>query len=674
MRHIQRILAVLVLLTLTTPVLLPAINGAIVENQIQAKTDIEILGGTQLHGGGHITWAITGSEADTLRQKVLDNFDYNHDGRLQSYEVRSPSGNGYLNAVERYVETESIQSLQTHDPLKPYWGVNIGGSAPLHVNNQDLTVDVQGLVGTTDNTTGQNIYIYYYYDCTTNLGKTIMQMDDDRMVALYYPCNETYHGTTTISNTVYMVGLSSYSSPSSPDKFVMLRNPSGEIIWYSQTYTGSKSHSTIMFSDFNFLENAQILFVIVLIGAYISVSMPNKAYYEYRKKFPRKMRSGAKKIGWLHILSKVFVLLLLLFYFVPTIGPIFFSGIMIWALSISFAVVSTVLARAAYAKAEIPEAPKPRPTPRPQPVKRSVPPPPADHVQATRPVQKAPAKKAKPKAKPKKEVPKKTPSRPSSKPDAPTPVASAAIPDEKVCGICLRPIKKGMDTVTCQSCGREYHLTCAKKEVYCPSCNEKIIAPKKVSIQCFSCGEIFEIEEGEDLLFVTCPACGVVQKKLETGLNYLILGTNPRVAFSMLKTLVSLGAQGLVLSTTFPNKLKKAYGLNNVDIKWFTDTTSEEGTIDPKRLEFEATRTISNFIKDMENAVILIDGLEYLVVENGFDNVLRFIKKINDISSVNGATLIMSVNPKSMSQDELTVLMKDFDIIEDLTKDKKHTA
>ncbi len=385
------------------------------------------------------------------------------------------------------------------------------------------------------------------------------------------------------------------------------------------------------------------------------------------------MRSQAKKIRWLHILSKVFVLLILLFYFVPTMGPIFFSGIMIWAISISFASVSYVLSKMAYSKAEVPEAPAPVQRTAPTPVSRPIPPPPADHARTVQPQRKAPAPRPKPQSKPKKSAPKKE-TRPSSKPDAPAPAAAAAIPEEKVCGICLRPITKGMDSVTCQSCGREYHLTCAKKEVYCPSCNQKIIAPKKVSVQCFSCGEIFEIEEGEDLLFVTCPACGVVQKKLETGLNYLILGTHPRVAFSMLKTLVSLGAQGLVLSTTYPSKLKKTYGLNNIEIRWFTDTTSEEGTIDPKRLEFEATRTISNFIKEMETAVILIDGLEYLVVENGFDNVLRFIKKINDISSVNGATLIMSVNPKSMSQDELTVLMKDFDVIEDLTKDRKHTT
>jgi hypothetical protein len=147
---------------------------------------------------------------------------------------------------------------------------------------------------------------------------------------------------------------------------MMLRNPSGEIIWYSQTYSGSRSHSTIMFSDFNFLENAQILFVVALIGAYVSVSMPNRAYFQYRKKFPRKMRSRAKKIRWLHILSKVFVLLILLFYFVPTMGPIFFSGIMIWGTSISFAVVSYALSGMAYSKAEIPEAPAPVQRARPQ--------------------------------------------------------------------------------------------------------------------------------------------------------------------------------------------------------------------------------------------------------------------------------------------------------------------
>ena len=671
MKHTQRILMALVLLLLTLPMILPFTGGAVVENQIQAKTDIEILGGTQLHGGGHITWIITGKEATTLRQKILEHFDYNRDGRLQSYEVRSPSGNGYLNAVERYVEEERIRDVR-NNTLSPYWDVNIGGSAPLHVNNQDLTVDVQGLVGTT-NETQENIYIYYYYDCNTNLGRTIINMDDDRMVqALYYPFGETYSNTTTVSNTVYMVGLSSYSSPSRPDQFIMLRNPSGEIIWYSQTYggseAGSRSHSTIMFSDFNFLENAQILFVVALIGAYVSVSMPNKEFFQYRKKFPRKMRSRARKIKWLHNLSKVFVLLILLFYFVPTMGPVFFSGIMIWIISISFAVVSTLLSKSAYGRAEVPEPPAPRQVPKQ--VTRPVLPPPKDHVRVA--PQKTVQPKPKPRAKPKK-APKKE-KRPASKPDASAPVAATAVKEEKVCGICLRPITSAMDSVKCQSCGREYHLTCAKKEVFCPSCNQKIIAPKKVSIQCFSCGEIFEIEEGEDLLFVTCPACGVVQKKLETGLNYLILGTHPRVAFSMLKTLVNLGAQGLILSTTYPSKLKKTYGLNDMEIRWFTDTTAEEGTIDPKRLEFEATRTISNFIKDMETAVILIDGLEYLVVENGFDNVLRFIKKINDISSVNGATLIMSVNPKSMSQDELTVLMKDFDVIEDLTRDRKHTA
>jgi|GEM_PF-2380463 len=666
MKHIYRMLSVLVILMMILPLFTSVMHAAVVEDQIQAKTDIEVLGGTQLHGGGHITWIITGREADNLRHKILENFDYNHDGKLQSYEVRSSSGNGYLNYVERYVEQETI--VVNGEQLKPYWGVNIGGSAPLHVNNQDLTVDVQGLVGTTYNTTGENIYIYYYYDCTTNLGSRAISMDNDRMLqALYYPFGKPYGNTSTISNTVYMVGLSSFSSPSSPDKFVMLRNPSGEIIWYSQTYDASRSHSTITFSDFNFMENAQILFVIVLIGGYITVSMPNRAYFEYRKKFPRKMRRKAKKIGWIHTLSKVFILLLLLFYFIPTIGPIFFSGLLIWILSISFAVASTVISRSAYSRAEIPEAPAP---PIKKQKKEIIPPPPADQRPAAKVVRTRPAKN--PAKSVKGATPKKS-SRPASKPNAPAPVASTRVQDEKVCGICLRPIKKGMDTVECQSCGREYHLTCAKKEVYCPACGEKIIAPKKVSIQCFSCGEIFEIEEGENLLFVTCPACGVVQKELELGLNYLILGTNPKVAFSVLKTFVTLGASGLVLSTTFSEKLRKTYGLDNVELRWFTDTTTEEGTIDPKRLDFEATRTISNFIKEKEKAVIMIDGLEYLVVENGFDNVLRFIKKINDISSVNGATLLMSVNPKSMSQDELSVLMKDFDVIEDLTRDSRHT-
>ncbi|MCK4717748.1 MAG: DUF835 domain-containing protein, partial [Thermoplasmata archaeon] len=68
-----------------------------------------------------------------------------------------------------------------------------------------------------------------------------------------------------------------------------------------------------------------------------------------------------------------------------------------------------------------------------------------------------------------------------------------------------------------------------------------------------------------------------------------------------------------------------------------------------------------------EEGVILLDGLEYLIVENGFDTVLKFIKKITDIASMDEATFLVMVDPSSISEDELSVLRKEFDFVEDFS-------
>jgi hypothetical protein len=48
-------------------------------------------------------------------------------------------------------------------------------------------------------------------------------------------------------------------------------------------------------------------------------------------------------------------------------------------------------------------------------------------------------------------------------------------------------------------------------------------------------------------------------------------------------------------------------------------------------------------------------------VENGFDKVFKFIKKVNDLSSVNNATLFVPIGTTSLEIDQLGTLKKEFD-------------
>ncbi|MCK4443893.1 MAG: DUF835 domain-containing protein, partial [Thermoplasmata archaeon] len=135
------------------------------------------------------------------------------------------------------------------------------------------------------------------------------------------------------------------------------------------------------------------------------------------------------------------------------------------------------------------------------------------------------------------------------------------------------------------------------------------------------------------------------------------------------KTILRKEVPGLCMSTTFPEKLRKEFEISGDNLFWLSDTVTDPSvkTIDPKRLDFELMRTVSNFFKESPKGVVMIDGIEYLVVENGFDRVLRFVKKINDLASVNDATIFVPLTPSALGEDEFAMLRKEFDKVQILT-------
>ena len=112
-------------------------------------------------------------------------------------------------------------------------------------------------------------------------------------------------------------------------------------------------------------------------------------------------------------------------------------------------------------------------------------------------------------------------------------------------------------------------------------------------------------------------------------------------------------------------KNKRVYGLENIEIIWISES-SEKDAINPKRLEFEIARSIGNFIRGNVDPVVVIDGFELLMLQNGYENVMKFIKKANDLASVNSATIIVPLNPSAIKREDIPLLTKEFDKVEDL--------
>ncbi len=150
-------------------------------------------------------------------------------------------------------------------------------------------------------------------------------------------------------------------------------------------------------------------------------------------------------------------------------------------------------------------------------------------------------------------------------------------------------------------------------------------------------------------------------ERLESGFNYLLEEPQPKRSFEFFKAKVAQGAKGLCISTSYPKKIIEEYGLHGSTVYWLSELEFDNQSLHPRRLDFEVTRAIQNFVKSNPSSVLIIDGVEFLILINGFERVMTFIKKMNDIMSATASTLITSINPSAFSEEKLSIIEREFD-------------
>lgn len=113
--------------------------------------------------------------------------------------------------------------------------------------------------------------------------------------------------------------------------------------------------------------------------------------------------------------------------------------------------------------------------------------------------------------------------------------------------------------------------------------------------------------------------------------------------------------KGLLITRTNPSRVKESYTLEGADILWLTDRSeSAENTVDPvlERLMYK----VESFMITGGQGMIILDGVEYLKSNNGFEAVLRFIRRLVDDISESDFTFILTANPATLDMRELRIL------------------
>jgi len=149
---------------------------------------------------------------------------------------------------------------------------------------------------------------------------------------------------------------------------------------------------------------------------------------------------------------------------------------------------------------------------------------------------------------------------------------------------------------------------------------------------------------------------------IERGFIYLVKEKRPNVAFAVFNEAVSHGANGMLVVREHPNRLRQTHSFNATKILWLTRRVGVDH-IDPTELSLLSLE-ITKFVGTAQKSVVLLEGIEYIITQNDFESVLRFVNHLHDFVLAHDSAVIIVVDPRVLSTRELALLERSSRVVE----------
>lgn len=189
---------------------------------------------------------------------------------------------------------------------------------------------------------------------------------------------------------------------------------------------------------------------------------------------------------------------------------------------------------------------------------------------------------------------------------------------------------------------------------------------RHVSLRCEACGEVQALPEGTDPRAATCANCGSRLRRIGAGRRYLVVAGHSAIPFAWLRDLAQGGKPGLCLTSASPERIRLEFGVAE-EVPIIQISPSAPGAIDPRQLDPHGLRSILPLAREGKGGVILYDGIDDMIAAATLGEVIRFLRKANDMAFVHGVTVIARLAPGRLTVDEVKRLNAEFDEYLDLS-------
>ncbi|KYC46896.1 MAG: acetoacetate metabolism regulatory protein AtoC [Candidatus Methanofastidiosum methylothiophilum] len=152
-----------------------------------------------------------------------------------------------------------------------------------------------------------------------------------------------------------------------------------------------------------------------------------------------------------------------------------------------------------------------------------------------------------------------------------------------------------------------------------------------------------------------------IKHEIPPGKCFLVYEKKYEKSFEIFKDLVTHSISGLAITRTPPGSIKKTYDLEKTPFIWLSKIEGQN-TISPIYLN-SLMNLITDFVNKGKDSIIILEGLEYLIAQNNFENVLKFIQALRDFLLIENSRLIIPLNKDAFNQKELTQLEKELEVL-----------
>ncbi|MBN1678449.1 MAG: DUF835 domain-containing protein [Candidatus Thermoplasmatota archaeon] len=586
----------------------PASSAQDEDDVMAVKSHMLLSGIGSLSGSVDIQVTFSGSAAEFFRDDIFQTFDV------------GSHANNLLNVAETRMFLQNV-SAAMHGRI--YWGIQIESMTDFtSVDESDILSMTSGLVSSTRSDPSPIMFSLSFEGSglsTTKEIETAQSVYSTLADSIEAVTGFRFEGTMQLDHRVTTLVLGSFTDPEITEgDFTSVRLPTGSILWYS--YDGDvgptfRARGMITYRDFSVMENQVIGFLVLLLGGIMIMKAPGKYFDKFEKLHPKKFRKHARPLTSVRLSAYVLTAVIAVLYFLPFIFDFVSPNALVYVWFLYFLVPLAVIGEHFFSRFMYNRAALSIPDESVIEMKQAV-------------------------------------------------LEPEKGQGEMMCRVCFRPIEAGLDLFQ-STCGATMHVDCAEKVQNCPVCGELLFPQRTRSIQCRSCGETFLYTGSEDSYSIQCPKCGMFQEEIAPGKNYLVVAEDPRNAFMMIRAISLSERPTMVMTSQFPGKLRSDYDLGEMEIKWFSDSETDIDNLDPKALDEGAMEVASTFLMTTKKAGILLEGLDALIDASGFDKVLSFMKKLNDLASIHGSTVILAVDKNELTEGQYRAISEDFDEIHD---------